>query len=171
MPRLGAGFGACWSAAALRPRRSTAPYRPACQLADRALGRAAAGRFEMREARRSRATPGARPIRVTVAGPPARLAKGSQISLLCAKHEGCGPARGAYDAPFCERRGAFGRRRSRAKSPSPVAAGGLPKTGARGRHKRGWGRGGDTGMGTQVDLCGRASRPWPQNIQPALSST
>ena len=81
---LGQVLGACWSAAALRPRRSTAPYRPACQLADRAPGRAAAGWFEVREGRRSRATPGARPIRVTVAGPAARLAEGSQIKLLWA---------------------------------------------------------------------------------------
>jgi hypothetical protein len=80
----------------------------------------------MREARRSRATPGARPIRVTVAGPPARLANGASEYRWLVTQEGCGPARGASDAPFCERRGALGRRRSRAKSPSPVAAGGLP---------------------------------------------
>jgi hypothetical protein len=44
-PRLLSGLGSSWSAAALRLRRRTAPYRPACQLADRALGRAAAGRL------------------------------------------------------------------------------------------------------------------------------
>jgi hypothetical protein len=84
---------------------------------------------------RSRATPEARPMGVTVAGSAAnspgivgtRHCPGtSQTRAREPGAIGMEARRGASDAPFCQRRGALGRCRPRAKSPSPVAAGELP---------------------------------------------
>ena len=65
-----------------------------------------------------------------------------------------GPLGGRATPLFASAGAPLGARRPRAKSPSPVAAGGLPNTPGRWRRNSTCGRGGNRGMGIRVDMCG-----------------
>ncbi len=118
--------------AAARPR--TAPYRPACQLAARALGRAAAGWLWVFGGWRSRAPPGARPMGVTVACPagnPQRCHGSDNPHPLVRgpMREGSRPRSGGIRCRFWPggRRTPQGGRRQLARNPSLVAPGDAPR--------------------------------------------